>query len=30
MNQRPNPELVDDENPEWTDEDARRAVLRVA
>ena len=26
MNQRPNPELVDDENPEWTDADARRAV----
>ncbi len=25
-NQRPNPERVDDENPEWTDGDARRAV----
>ena len=26
MNKRPNPELVDDENPKWTDEDSRRAV----
>lgn len=26
MNKRPNPELIDDENPEWTDEETRRAV----
>jgi uncharacterized protein (DUF4415 family) len=26
MNQKPNPELVDDENPEWTDADFARAV----
>jgi hypothetical protein len=24
--QRPNPELVDQENPEWTDEDFAKAV----
>ena len=23
---RPNPELIDDENPEWTDEDFAKAV----
>jgi uncharacterized protein (DUF4415 family) len=26
MNKRPNPELIDDENPEWTEEDFKRAV----
>ena len=26
MKKRPNPELIDDENPEWTDEDFKRAV----
>ena len=26
MSKRPNPELIDDENPEWTDEDFKRAV----
>ncbi|MDP2795450.1 MAG: BrnA antitoxin family protein [Sulfurisoma sp.] len=26
MNKRPNPELSDDENPEWTEEDFKRAV----
>lgn len=26
MSNRPNPELIDDENPEWTDEDAKHAV----
>ncbi len=26
MNKRPDPELIDDENPEWTDEDVQRAV----
>lgn len=26
MNKRPNPELIDDENPEWTKEDFKRAV----
>lgn len=25
MNKRPDPELVDDENPEWTEEDFRTA-----
>jgi uncharacterized protein (DUF4415 family) len=25
MRKRPNPELIDDENPEWTEEDFRRA-----
>ena len=25
MNKRPNPELIDDENPEWTDEDVQGA-----
>ncbi|MGA2809588.1 MAG: hypothetical protein ABSE87_15780 [Terracidiphilus sp.] len=24
--QRPDPELIDDENPEWTDEDFAKAV----
>jgi hypothetical protein len=24
--QRPNPELIDDQNPEWTDEDFAKAV----
>lgn len=24
--QRPNPELIDDENPEWTEEDFAKAV----
>lgn len=26
MNKRPNPEMIDDENPEWTKEDFKRAV----
>lgn len=26
MNPKPDPELVDDENPEWTEEDFARAV----
>ena len=26
MNKKPNPELIDDENPEWTDEMFERAV----
>lgn len=26
MQKRPNPELIDDENPEWTKEDFARAV----
>ena len=26
MKMRPNPELIDDENPEWTEEDFKRAV----
>jgi len=26
MNKRPNPELIDDENPEWTEEDFQRAM----
>ncbi len=26
MNKQPNPELIDSENPEWTDEEAQRAV----
>jgi uncharacterized protein (DUF4415 family) len=26
MRKRPNPYLIDDENPEWTEEDFRRAV----
>ena len=26
MNTKPNPELIDDENPEWTEEDFRLAV----
>lgn len=26
MKKRPNPEMIDDENPEWTDEDFKRAV----
>ncbi len=26
MKKRPNPELIDDENPEWTEEDFKRAV----
>ena len=26
MKKRPNPELIDDENPEWSDEDFKRAV----
>lgn len=26
MNRRPNPELIDDENPEWTGNEAKRAV----
>ena len=26
MSKRPNPELIDAENPEWTEEDFRRAV----
>jgi uncharacterized protein (DUF4415 family) len=26
MKKRPNPELIDDENPEWTKEDFKRAV----
>jgi uncharacterized protein (DUF4415 family) len=26
MKKRPNPELIDDENPEWTAEDFKRAV----
>jgi len=25
MKRKPNPEMVDDENPEWTEEDFRRA-----
>jgi len=25
MNKRPNPELIDDDNPEWTDEDFANA-----
>lgn len=25
MRKRPNPEMIDDENPEWTEEDFRRA-----
>ncbi len=26
MNKRPNPEMIDDENPEWAKEDFKRAV----
>ena len=26
MNKRPNPKLIDDENPEWTDAETRQAV----
>lgn len=26
MKKRPNPELIDDENPEWTEDDFKRAV----
>ena len=26
MSKRPNPEMIDDENPEWTKEDFKRAV----
>jgi uncharacterized protein (DUF4415 family) len=26
MKKRPDPELIDDENPEWTEEDFKRAV----
>lgn len=26
MKKRPNPELIDDENPEWTEKDFKRAV----
>lgn len=26
MNKRPNPEIIDDENPEWTKGDFKRAV----
>ncbi len=26
MNKRPSPETIDEENPEWTDEDFKRAV----
>ena len=26
MNKRPSPESIDEENPEWTDEDFKRAV----
>ena len=26
MKKRPNPEMVDDENPEWTGEDFKRAI----
>lgn len=26
MNKKPNPELIDDENPEWTEADFKRAV----
>jgi uncharacterized protein (DUF4415 family) len=26
MSKRPDPELIDDENPEWTEEDFKRAV----
>ena len=26
MKKQPNPELIDDENPEWTEEDFKRAV----
>ena len=26
MSKRPNPESIDDENPEWTDEEVKRAV----
>ena len=26
MNKRPNPELIDDENPEWTEEDFKNAI----
>ena len=26
MNKRPNPELIDDDNPEWTDADTQNAV----
>ena len=26
MNKKPNPELIDDENPEWTEADVKRAV----
>lgn len=26
MSGRPNPEMIDDENPEWTDEDFQRAI----
>ncbi len=25
MKKKPNPELIDDENPEWTEEDFKRA-----
>ena len=27
---KPNPELIDDDNPEWTDEDFKNAVLFFA
>ena len=26
MKKKPNPELIDDENPEWTEDDFKRAV----
>ncbi|MBX7233125.1 MAG: BrnA antitoxin family protein [Caldilineales bacterium] len=26
MNHEPNPELIDDENPEWTEEEVRAAI----
>jgi uncharacterized protein (DUF4415 family) len=26
MNAKPNPELIDDDNPEWTEEDFRQAI----
>jgi uncharacterized protein (DUF4415 family) len=26
MSKRPSPELIDDENPEWTEKDSKRAV----
>jgi len=29
MNKKPNPELIDDENPEWTDEMFKRAKRTI-